>query len=497
MPQRIPQSDRSEQLLGEIESRITGMSRCEGRVGPGERVHLRRVPDSRRDRCWIEVEGDDGRPLGYLPRRIASWLAPLIDEQHLRLEGCVPQHAVYGAEYQGSLAVTLTVYLREASKPLIGPRSVTSPLDALHELVRRACEEAGSYVDPRLVEGLVDGLRPLGRGQLHPETRLLLALLPGLAKEKRVALSIHAMARLRALIDTLHVGPVVRHEDLALFPLIWPDAVDPHYLLLDVAIEAGLAAVEEVGQDGQVPYLTVINRCSCPLLILEGEILVGAKQNRVVNVTVLVAAGSRFTLPVSCVEQGRWRHKARDFRGAYSAPPSIRSNKLRAVQRNRSTSGDACSDQHAVWSDVAACLADLQVTSGTANLADGYVAAEGRLRDLRDRLELPGDTAGVVVTRGGRVVAVDLFGSPAIFASIKRRLLDAYLLDALRSSPPAGSADGEDVRGLLGRVVASARPRVPSLGEGVELEIGSDEWVGAVRLHDDQLCHLAVLRCNA
>jgi hypothetical protein len=29
--------------------------------------------------------------------------------------------------------------------------------------------------------------------------------------------------------------------------------------------------------------------------------------SRTVKITVLVAAGVRFTLPVSCVEQGRWR----------------------------------------------------------------------------------------------------------------------------------------------------------------------------------------------
>ena len=61
-------------------------------------------------------------------------------------------------------------------------------------------------------------------------------------------------------------------------------------------------------EDGEVPNLSVTNSSDRPILIPEGEILVGAKQNRVVNVTVLVAARSTFKVPVSCVEQGRWRY---------------------------------------------------------------------------------------------------------------------------------------------------------------------------------------------
>ncbi len=71
-------------------------------------------------------------------------------------------------------------------------------------------------------------------------------------------------------------------------------------------------------------------------LIPEGEILMGAKQNRVINVTVLVAAGVKFVLPVSCVEAGRWRYKSRHFESKFCAPPSLRNKKLKAVHRNRS-----------------------------------------------------------------------------------------------------------------------------------------------------------------
>ena len=88
-------------------------------------------------------------------------------------------------------------------------------------------------------------------------------------------------------------------------------------------LRRGEAVVEEVNESGSVPNLAVTNKCKRPLLIPEGEILIGAKQNRVINVTVLVAAGVKFVLPVSCVEAGRWRYQSRHFESKFCAPPSL------------------------------------------------------------------------------------------------------------------------------------------------------------------------------
>jgi hypothetical protein len=65
-----------------------------------------------------------------------------------------------------------------------------------------------------------------------------------------------------------------------------------------------------VSEGGDVPTLRLTSAADRPVLLLDGEELIGAKQNRVLNTTVLVAAHSRLTIPVSCVEQGRWAYKS-------------------------------------------------------------------------------------------------------------------------------------------------------------------------------------------
>ena len=57
---------------------------------------------------------------------------------------------------------------------------------------------------------------------------------------------------------------------------------------------------------GTSPSSRSTTRSTEKVLLYDGEELVGAKQNRILNVTVLVAEQTGVRIPVSCVEQGRW-----------------------------------------------------------------------------------------------------------------------------------------------------------------------------------------------
>jgi len=80
---------------------------------------------------------------------------------------------------------------------------------------------------------------------------------------------------------------------------------DLDYLLLDEALREGLIEVGEVSKEGSVQNLKVTNKSLKMVLILDGEELVGARQNRVVNTIILVQAKYTLLIPVSCVEEGR------------------------------------------------------------------------------------------------------------------------------------------------------------------------------------------------
>ena len=217
----------------------------------------------------------------------------------------------------------------------------------------------------------------------------------------------------------------------------------------------------------------------------------GAKQNRVINITVLVASGEKFVLPVSCVEQGRWRYKSKHFESKFCAPPSLRHKKIKSVHRNRSEHGVAASDQGEVWSEVQACLSETAAHSDTASLTDAFVAAEEKLREHCKRLVLPKQAAGVLVGRGDRIIGMDLFDSPKTLKTLWDRLSDAYLFDALRDPAAASPTPADRAQNFVERLGSAAKPRVPALALGDELEISGDGFVGAALLYGDGICHLA------
>lgn len=129
-----------------------------------------------------------------------------------------------------------------------------------------------------------------------------------------------AEAVFAATLADIGFGEAVSRDGLHLFPLVGKTKPEPGLALLDEALKMRVLRIEEIGEEGRVPTLRVVNSGADPVLLLEGDELVGAKQNRVVNSSVLVAADSELTLPVSCVERGRWSYRSRGFSSSGASP---------------------------------------------------------------------------------------------------------------------------------------------------------------------------------
>ena len=110
-----------------------------------------------------------------------------------------------------------------------------------------------------------------------------------------------------SFLDTARLARKQSHRNLTLFPLLAPGVSAPDYLTLEQALTQNLVRISELDQDGSVPELRLINKGKQKVLIIEGEELVGAKQNRIVNATFLVGANTKTVIPVSCSERFRRR----------------------------------------------------------------------------------------------------------------------------------------------------------------------------------------------
>ncbi len=143
------------------------------------------------------------------------------------------------------------------------------------------------------------------------------------------------------------------YRNLTVFPLISEFRSSLDYLLLAEGLREGLVSLRELSEGGSVPDLVVENRAKVAVLIVDGEELVGAKQNRVANLSMLIPANKTTTIPVSCVEQGRWAYDSHDFKVTDQVQYARgRAVKLASVHRSLRSTGTRRSDQAQVWDSI-------------------------------------------------------------------------------------------------------------------------------------------------
>ncbi len=74
-------------------------------------------------------------------------------------------------------------------------------------------------------------------------------------------------------------GSLKNFKNMGIIPLSSSVNHDPEYITLKEALEKNQLTVKEVSHSGSVPELKVINKADIHILLLDGEELVGAKQN--------------------------------------------------------------------------------------------------------------------------------------------------------------------------------------------------------------------------
>ncbi len=296
----------------------------------------------------------------------------------------------------------------------------------------------------------------------------------------------------------IHVGDPIHHESLTIFPIFstaaTTDEVD--YLLSDEAINAGGVTVEEVNESGSVPTLLVTNRGKHRVLFLEGEELRGAKQNRVLNTSVLIAAGAKTTIPVSCVEQGRWRFRSHQFAPSENYSSSkLRRQLKQSVTKSLHEGQGHRSDQGAVWTEVDRQMQSLDACSDTHAMSDTYARNQDRLEEFRARLKYADGAIGLAVAIGPDIVALDLFDKPTTCRKVWDRMLSGFVMDALEHSQAKQPPSPADVNALVQKLKASTWQESPAVGEGREFrtDAGPTTHASALTFADAMLHGSAVL----
>ncbi len=263
------------------------------------------------------------------------------------------------------------------------------------------------------------------------------------------------------------------------------------YLTMDDALAEQLLEVSEISEQGSVPDLKVKNRSDSQVFLMAGEQLIGAKQNRVLNVSLMVDANKELKVPVSCVEAGRWGYHSRKFSSSRTSSHStLRAMMSQQILEAYQSSGRPSSKQGKVWEEISSKLARMKSSSGTEALNQVYQDYESRLREILDRFPHPAGCVGAVFAIDGRIAGMDLFDQSLTLEKLWPKLIRAYAIDALEESQKAAPLGREDVESWLetaSRTLRLEEHNSPGLGSDVRLE--GNNLVGGCLVVNDQPVH--------
>lgn len=300
------------------------------------------------------------------------------------------------------------------------------------------------------------------------------------------------MHELSSFSSTLSVGLAQTCRNLSVVPILRGEEEPSGVLTLDDALARGLAEVTEVSDQGDVPRLLFLNHGDDPILMIDGEELVGARQNRILNLSILAPSRRSLEIPVSCVEQGRWSWKSRRFttsdRTIYA---KLRRANVETVSANLRRHGRRHTNQAVVWSSIAAKSARLDVSSETWAASALYERHTNDLDTMTGSFRTTEHQVGAAFTVNGRFAGIEMFGSADLLTRLMPKIVRGYALDALDDEEPAHDVP-LDPAAIL-RVLSDGQvTRHRAIGLGDDLRLTAPGLVGAGLIAGGKVIHLTV-----
>jgi hypothetical protein len=288
------------------------------------------------------------------------------------------------------------------------------------------------------------------------------------------------------------LGDPLAVHGLGIIPLLADAKPDiPAIDLLEQAFDAGTFRITEVSEGGSVPFLRADNNGSKPVLILDGEELVGGKQNRIVNTTIIILAGKVLDIPVSCMEAGRWNRHREDF----TAGEAVFRARSRAVHKSSVTSslrreGSYRSDQRAVWDEVSYSLAEMHAPSATSDFRASRAKVAHRIDSFVESIRAVDLQVGAVFISRRGILGLEFLATPELFSRCLRKIVRSFafevLLDGNLSDVPQDLASG-----WWENVQQASLSVYPSPGAGEDLRVEGSNLIGSGLLWNNVLVHFS------
>ena len=310
-----------------------------------------------------------------------------------------------------------------------------------------------------------------------------------------------------SFLRTLTVGEPTIHANLAMVPLLNNLSTRSDYITLEEGLASDLLEVEELEGGASVNDILFRNKSDHFALLFEGEEFLGAKQNRILNVSILVTAKSKQTLPVSCVEAGRWHHE-HDEREQQKFSVADRMHYARgramensAVSRNLASDNAFRGDQQSVWDDIERKSQRLSASSPTSASDVMYVSKKTSIEDYVKSFGHAPNQVGSVFLVNDKAAGIEIYANDTTHKQMLQRLVRSYALDAIDSENEGGGRSNraqdskredarQEARAFVEQLENSWIKEFDGVCLGQNIRFRDDGVTGGALVHDERVLHL-------
>lgn len=196
--------------------------------------------------------------------------------------------------------------------------------------------------------------------------------------------------------------------------------------IIEEEINNGHIVIEDTRGVNEV---TIQNLGTSTVFAIDGEELIGARQNRILNTDIFLEPERTYTVPVTCIEQHRWSGSSIFQEGGFTVTPSLRSTLAFTVQRSLDQRHGYTSNQSLIWAQIDRTLKATKVTSMTSSFHDIYKTMNQTIEELLEGFDTIAGAVGFISFVNDEFIGADIFGTNSLYKKFERKLLKSYILD--------------------------------------------------------------------
>ena len=231
----------------------------------------------------------------------------------------------------------------------------------------------------------------------------------------------------------------------------------------------------------QVNTLIVKNRAVTPLILVDGEEVVGGDQNRIINSTVLVDAQSEMEISVSCSEENRW-----DYKNEFESSDYIANSQTRLAKEIASR--DSTYFQDTVWSSIEMLEERTSFSSPTKAMKESYENLKIDHSELIKAFNIVNNQNGVLIIINGEIKGFEIFLNSDIYKTFHEKIIKSYIIDCKieKEEYNINIPAAEDV---INKAYNSSFDKKQNIGLEETFTFENENGLGTLYIYKDTILH--------